>query len=77
MLVAAVDLTPKENSYVEMVLRDFHQRNLFLTLAPDLLSNLLTLMERALGQSEWGLVATGAPNHPTPTEPTPTPRILN
>lgn len=77
MLVAAVDLKRQGNGHVEVVLRDASQRNLSLNLAPDLLNNLLSLMERALVHSEWGLVSPGTAPAPTTVEPTATPRILN
>lgn len=55
LLVAAVDIHRKAEGHVDLVLRDAHARHLSLSLTPDLLNNLMTLMEHALQQSEWGL----------------------
>lgn len=77
LLVAAVDLRPGASGQVTVVWRDAQQRDLSLTLTADLLHNLLSLVEQALVQSEWGLVAPPAAQAPVPSEPSPAPRLLN
>lgn len=56
MLVAEVDLKRHSNQKVDVTLRDSKQRSVTLNLGPELLSNLLTLLERSLEKSEWGLL---------------------
>lgn len=77
LLVAAVDIHRKADGQVDLVLRDAQSRRLSLSLTPDLLNNLLTLMEHALQQSEWGLAnpSNGTPV-PVPDAPA-APRLLN
>ena len=77
LLVAAVDLTRQGNGHVEVSLRDAASRHLSLNLSPELLSNLLSLVERALHQSEWGLVATAEASTSATVQAPPAPRVLN
>jgi hypothetical protein len=77
MLVAAVDLKHDGQGLVGVSWRDAQGRDLSLNLTHDLLHNLLTLVEQALSQSEWGLIAPqGTPSAPA-AEATGTPRVLN
>lgn len=79
MLVVAIDLKRKPDRHVDINWRDETQRNLTTSLSPDLLNNVLTLLERALVKSEWGLVAAPAPAAapgPQSNNPAP-PRVLN
>jgi hypothetical protein len=77
MLVAAVDLKHDGQGQVGVSLRDAQGRNLSVNLTHDLLHNLLTLVEQALAQSEWGLVAPqSAPAAPA-VEGANAPRVLN
>ena len=77
MLVAAVDLKHLSSGQVEVVLRDATGRSLCLSLSPDLLNNLVSLLEKALIQSEWGLLAPRSTGLAAPGEGTPPARILN
>lgn len=77
LLVAAVDLRHEAKGQVVVVLRDAQQRDLSLNLTPDLLYNLLTLLEQALVLSEWGLAAPSSSPSPAPQEAAPAPRVLN
>lgn len=77
LLVAAVDLRQDASGQVTVVWRDAQQRDLSLTLTADLLHNLLSLVEQALVQSEWGLISSPAAQTPVPSEPSPAPRLLN
>ena len=77
MLVAAVDLKHDGQGLVGVSWRDAQGRDLSLNLTHDLLHNLLTLVEQALSQSEWGLIAPqGTPSAPAAEAPG-TPRVLN
>ncbi|NBU49762.1 MAG: hypothetical protein EBS47_06595 [Betaproteobacteria bacterium] len=77
MLVASVDLKHHANGQVDIVWRDAQRRDLSLSLAHDLLHNLLSLMQQALQESEWGLVAPRETPSPAPDESRASPRILN
>ena len=77
LLVAAVDMQRHTDGHVDLVWRDAAQRRLSLSLGPELLNNLLSLLESALAQSEWGLTAKAeAPPDPARSPPA-LPRVLN
>ena len=76
MLVAAIDIKRQPDRQVDVVWRDAANRQLSMNLNPDLLNNLLTLLEKALQKSEWGVV----PETREPAATTPSaapPRVLN
>ncbi len=76
MLVAAVDLKHDGQGQVGVSWRDAQGRNLSVNLTHALLHNLLTLVEQALAQSEWGLAAPqGEPAAPVVDGAAP--RVLN
>jgi hypothetical protein len=79
MLVAAIDIKRLPDRQVEVVWRDSAQRQLSMNLSPDLLNNLLTLLEKALQKSEWGVTpAAPAPAASASAAPTTAPpRVLN
>lgn len=77
LLVAAVDIHRKTDGHVDLVLRDAQARKLSLSLTPDLLNNLMTLMEHALQQSEWGLGTQPAGNLAQAPDAPAAPRMLN
>jgi hypothetical protein len=77
MLVSAIDIKRQPDWQVEVVWRDAAHRQLSMCLSPDLLNNLLTLLEKALQKSEWGVMpAAQAPAAPAAPNTAP-PRVLN
>ena len=77
MLVAAIDIKRQPDRQVEVVWRDSAQRQLSMNLSPDLLNNLLTLLEKALQKSEWGVVPAAAAPVATAAPSAAPPRVLN
>jgi len=77
MLVAAVDIRRETIGQVELVLRDTRQRSMSLRVSPDLLSNLLSLLEEALQRSQWGLALQQTERKPATPEAQTTKRVLN
>lgn len=77
MLVAAIDIKRQPDRQVEVVWRDAAQRQLSMNLSPDLLNNLLTLLEKALQKSEWGVVPAAPAPAAAATPGTAPPRVLN
>lgn len=77
MLVEGVDLKRQANRQVDMTLRDSQQRSITLNLGPELLSNVLTLIERALEKSEWGLIPVKPQASPPAGQAPAPPRVLN
>ena len=77
MLVTAIDITALKDQQVELAWRDAAQRRLAFCVGADLLNNLLTLMERALEQSEWGALGTTQSPGQNPAAHAAPPRVLN